>query len=309
METTGVGIEGPILEDVQALYRKLHQRPELAFHEQHTARKLASWLHQSGFALVEGIARTGVVGVLRNGVGPTIAIRAAMDAIAGTESTGLPWASTVPGAAHTCGHDVQVACLAAAARLLAAGPEHWRGTLVIIGQPAEETYEGARAMLADGLFERTARPDAILGQHLLPGPAGTLLHRPSSLMSHAGKPGETPSVHSDLRLEHHVLAAHRACFGEEKVVELDPGLAEVEDFAWYGIPGPETYGGDPIPIYAWGLGGTPKAVWDRAEGETFVAKMHHVPANHDPAFAPDPEPTLSMGVAALVCAALDRLAQ
>ncbi|NEA62786.1 amidohydrolase [Streptomyces sp. SID12488] len=170
----------PALED---LYRDLHSHPELSLAEHRTAARLADSLRKSGYETTEGVGGTGVVGVLRGGEGPTVLLRADMDALPVSEETGLPYASTVPGVMHACGHDLHVTWLAGAAQALAAGRDTWRGTLVLVGQPAEETGEGARAMLADGLYERFPRPDALLGQHAAPGPAGLYPHVPGLIMS------------------------------------------------------------------------------------------------------------------------------
>ncbi|WP_375770528.1 amidohydrolase [Archangium gephyra] len=167
-------------EDV---YRDLHQHPELSHQEHATARKVAERLEQAGFQVHSGVGGTGVVGVLRNGDGPTVLLRADMDALPVRETTGLPYASTVTttGAggdavpvSHACGHDAHVACLLGAAHLLAAGAEHWKGTVVALFQPAEETGDGARGMLEDGLAGLFPTPDVAFAQHVLPAPAGTI---------------------------------------------------------------------------------------------------------------------------------------
>nr|BFE78592.1 hypothetical protein GCM10020093_011930 [Planobispora longispora] len=135
-------------------YRDLHAHPELSMREHRTAARLAGRLRDAGLETVEGIGGTGVAAVLRNGDGPTVMIRGDMDALPVTEETGLPYASTVPGIMHACGHDLHVTCLAGAAESLARGRDAWSGTLLVVGQPGEETAEGALAMLDDGLFSR-----------------------------------------------------------------------------------------------------------------------------------------------------------
>lgn len=156
------------------LYRDLHAHPELSHQEHRTAGLVAERLRRSGFDVQEGIGGTGVVGVLRNGDGPGVLLRADMDALPVTEATGLPYASTVTGVAHSCGHDMHVTCLLGAADLLAAGQSQWSGTLVAVFQPAEETVNGARGMVTDGLAGRIPAVDVALGQHVAPLPAGTL---------------------------------------------------------------------------------------------------------------------------------------
>lgn len=165
------------------LYRQLHQHPELSDHEERTAAAAASALRDAGYAVHDRIGSTGVVGILRNGEGPTVLARADMDALPVEEATGLLYASTdrqvddsgqeVP-VAHACGHDVHVACLMGAARLLAAERAAWRGTFVALFQPAEELGTGAAEMVTAGLARLIPKPDVALAQHVLVYPAGTI---------------------------------------------------------------------------------------------------------------------------------------
>ncbi|MCI3240680.1 amidohydrolase [Streptomyces spinosisporus] len=164
-------------------YRDLHRHPELSLQEHRTAARLAERLAKAGYETAEGIGGTGVAGLLRNGEGPTVLLRADMDALPVQEETGLPYASEVPGVMHACGHDLHVTWLAGAAEALAAGRDAWSGTLLVVGQPAEETGLGALRMVTDGLYERFARPDVLLGQHAAPGPVGFYAHSPGLLMS------------------------------------------------------------------------------------------------------------------------------
>jgi len=170
----------PALED---FYRDLHRHPELSFQEHRTAARLAERLTKAGYETAEGIAGTGVAGLLRNGDGPTVLLRADMDALPVEERTGLPYASETSGVMHACGHDLHVTWLAGAAEALAAGQDAWSGTLLLVGQPAEETGAGAAAMVADGLYDRFPRPDVLLGQHVTPGPVGRYAHRAGLIMS------------------------------------------------------------------------------------------------------------------------------
>ncbi|MFI9155001.1 amidohydrolase [Streptomyces sp. NPDC053367] len=163
-------------------YEDLHRHPELGFQEHRTAAKLALRLRAAGFTVTEGVAGTGVVGVLGNGDGPVVWLRGDMDALPVREATGLPYASTVDGVMHACGHDLHITWLAAAAEVLAAGRDAWSGTLVVVGQTAEETGGGA-AMAADGLHERFPRADVLLGQHVTPGLVGLYAHTPGLIMS------------------------------------------------------------------------------------------------------------------------------
>jgi amidohydrolase len=174
-------------EALAELYRDLHRHPELSFQEHRTAAVVADHLGASGFETTTGVGGTGVVGVLRNGDGPTALLRADMDALPMQEKTGLPYASDVRGVDHlghevdvfhARGHDIHVTCLVGAARQLAEDRATWAGTLMVVFQPAEELGRGARAMIDDGLFERFGRPDVVLGQHVAPFPAGFLALRP-----------------------------------------------------------------------------------------------------------------------------------
>ncbi|MFS0693105.1 amidohydrolase [Streptomyces nitrosporeus] len=180
--------------DVEALYKDLHSHPELGLAEHRTSAKAADALRALGYTVVDGIGGTGVVGVLTNGEGPTVMVRADMDALPVRERTGLPYASTVTTTAsdgteqpvmHACGHDVHVAALIGCARLLAEAKDAWRGTFVALFQPSEERGDGADAMLADGLTARTPRPDVVLAQHVMPYPAGYVGTRTGSFLSAA----------------------------------------------------------------------------------------------------------------------------
>ncbi len=167
----------------EQLYRDLHQHPELSHQEDRTARTASDRLGRAGFDVRSGVGGTGVVGVLGNGDGPTVLLRADMDALPVREATGLDYASTATATdddgndvpvAHACGHDVHVTCLLGAASLLAGAREQWGGTLVALFQPAEETSNGAQGMVDDGLADLIPAPDIALGQHVLPAPAGQL---------------------------------------------------------------------------------------------------------------------------------------
>ncbi|MBO2457438.1 amidohydrolase [Actinomadura violacea] len=167
------------------LYRDLHAHPEPSWQEHRTAGIVAARLHAAGFKVTEGVGGTGLAGVLRNGDGPVVLLRADMDALPVTERTGLPYASAVPGVMHACGHDVHTTCLIAAAEALARRTALWSGTLLAVAQPAEELGEGALAMVRDPAWRELPRPDAVLGQHVGPFPAGSIIHRPGLIMSAA----------------------------------------------------------------------------------------------------------------------------
>ena len=160
--------------NLRSLYVDLHQNPELSFHEGNTAARLAERLRALGFEVTTGIGGTGVVGLLRNGKGPTVMIRTDLDALPVEERTGLPYASkattkdesgaTVP-VMHACGHDVHMSSWIGTATLLSKAKDRWRGTLMMVGQLAEEMGGGARKMLADGLFTKFPKPDFAIAFH------------------------------------------------------------------------------------------------------------------------------------------------
>lgn len=173
--------------DLEKLYVHLHQNPELSFHEEQTAARLAQELRQCGFEVTTKVGGHGLVGVLKNGKGPTVMVRTDLDALPIVENTGLAYASTVRthdaagnevGVMHACGHDVHMTVFAGTAHVLSQMKEQWQGTLVFIGQPAEERGGGARAMLADGLYTRFPRPDFALALHTNASlAAGKVAHR------------------------------------------------------------------------------------------------------------------------------------
>lgn len=174
-----------VLDDVEALYKDVHRHPELSLQEHRTAELAAGRLHDAGFDVTTGVGQTGVVGRLDNGDGPAVMLRADMDALPVQEQTGLDYASRVDGVMHACGHDMHVAWLAGAAAHLAAHRGAWHGTLLAVFQPAEETAAGAQAMIDDRLFERFPKPDVILGQHVMPSPAGIVGMRSGVITSAA----------------------------------------------------------------------------------------------------------------------------
>jgi amidohydrolase len=175
------------------LYKHLHANPELSFHEQKTSARLADELKRAGFEVTTGVGKFGVVAVLKNGNGPTILVRSDLDGLPVKEQTGLPYASTVTTkdddgkdvpVMHACGHDIHMTSLVGVARVLAQLKDHWRGTLILIGQPAEERGSGARAMLQDGLFTRFPKPDLCVALHDSAAlPAGSVGFTPGFAMA------------------------------------------------------------------------------------------------------------------------------
>lgn len=172
--------------DLEDVYKDLHRHPELGFHEARTAGIVAERLRGLGFAVTEGVGKTGVVGIFERGEGPTVMMRADMDGLPVKEETGLPYASkatftrddgTATPVMHACGHDMHTTALLGACEALVTD-DSWHGRLMVVFQPNEEQGAGARAMLEDGLFERFGTPEVVLGQHVGPLPAGVIGLRP-----------------------------------------------------------------------------------------------------------------------------------
>ena len=183
-----------IMAELEDLYRDVHANPELSMQEHRTAGKAAERLEAAGYDTTREVGGTGVVGLLHNGDGPTVMLRADMDALPVEETTGLPYASTATATdpagndvpvMHACGHDMHVTWLAGVTALLAAARDAWHGTVLAVFQPAEETAAGAQAMIDDGLFERFPKPQVILGQHVMPAPAGQIGYRPGTTQAAA----------------------------------------------------------------------------------------------------------------------------
>ena len=178
----------------EAFYKDLHQHPELSHQEHRTAQRVAGQLQQYGCTVQAGIGGTGVVGMLSNGGGPAVLLRADMDALPVKEDTGADYASTATAqdadgnevpVAHACGHDIHVSCLLGMTKLMADHPGQWNGTLLALFQPAEETGDGAQGMVDDGLLTRIPAPDVALAQHVLRGVAGTAGTRSGPFLSAA----------------------------------------------------------------------------------------------------------------------------
>jgi hippurate hydrolase len=413
-----------VLPGVHDMYFDLHRHPELSGQEERTSRIVATELEAAGYEVTSNVGGYGVVGLLRNGDGPVVAVRGDMDALPVQEKTGLPYASNVVATRedgtqvpvmHACGHDLHTACLVGTAKLFAAHKARWRGTLMIIAQPAEETLSGAPAMLAEGLFTRFPRPHVVLGQHVLPARAPDVMHLPGAISTasnnlrvtifgvggHGAQPHTTvdpivigaaivsrlqtivsretspftPAVvtvgsfHSGLRpniipdqavmeitvrafdnataariveaverivraeceagrcprepkvepmestlanindpaVVEHLESVHRALFGGEQVSRLPFPIMGSEDFALFGVPGPERYPEPAIPTAYWYFGGTGAERWASAAGKTYLEKAEALPDNHSPFYYPDPDPTLQRGIEALVGAALGYL--
>jgi len=164
-----------VYPDAHALYLDLHEHPELSGHETQTAAKLATALRAAGYEVTEHVGNTGIVALLKNGAGPTVMLRTELDALPVEEKTGLPYASKVHAkddagrdvpVMHACGHDIHMAALLGTAEIMARSKNGWHGTLMLIGQPAEETIHGAEGMIQDGLFTRFPKPDVAVALHV-----------------------------------------------------------------------------------------------------------------------------------------------
>jgi hippurate hydrolase len=214
----------PLDSNLLDLYKNLHAHPELSHFEEHTSALLAAELRKAGYTVTEHIGKYpdgsqayGVVAILKNGPGPTLLVRADMDALPIVEETGVPYASHVVvhnksgqevGVMHACGHDVHTTVLIGTARAMAASKDKWHGTLMLVGQPSEETIDGAKAMLADSLYQRFGKPDVVIGLHdtnelpagqvgLIPGPAQASSTSIDVVIHGIGGHGSAPQVGRD----------------------------------------------------------------------------------------------------------------
>jgi len=354
---------------LRSAYEDLHRHPELSDQEHRTAGIAAEWLRQHGYQVHEGVGTTGVVGMLRRGDGPTVLLRADMDALPVSEATGLPYASAVDGVMHACGHDMHVTCLLGAAAELAAAGEQWHGTLIAAFQPAEELATGAQGMVDAGLYDKVPRPDIVLGQHVAPLPAGMLGLRPGAAFAASdslritlhgrGGHGSRPETTVDpvvlaaatvLRLQTivsrevsgsdtAVLTVGASNAGTKSNIIPDRAellvnvrtyslevrtriLAAIErivrgEAQTAGAPQAPTI--EPLdvapdvgvlaqaagaPIVYWLLGGAEPAHFAGAASQEQLAQVvGGLPSNHSPHYYPVPNPTIEVGVGALVAAA------
>jgi amidohydrolase len=229
----------PALEDI---YKDIHSHPELSYQEDRTASVLAREMRALGFEVTEHVGRTGIVAVYRNGEGPRVLIRTELDALPMEEKTGLPYASTAKQlwhdretfVDHSCGHDIHMAAWVGTARTLLALKKEWRGTLMFVGQPAEEGGRGAKAMLDDGLFQRLGKPDYGFALHVGPDAYGEVRYRPGVLTSNSnaieirfngrGTHGSMPN----LGIDPVVIAAHF-------VVDLQSVVSREKNPADFGV--------------------------------------------------------------------------
>jgi hippurate hydrolase len=227
---------------IDTLYKDIHQHPELSFQEQRTAAKLAGELKALGFEVTEGVGKTGVVGLYRNGPGPTVMVRTELDALPLEEKTGLGYASKArqilrgveTPVTHACGHDIHMAAWVAVARTMLDLKDQWSGTLMLVGQPAEEAGGGARRMVADGLFTRFPKPDYGFALHVGAGPYGFVFYKAGAISSTAdslqitfsGKGGHGSRPH--VTIDPVMMAAHF-------VVDVQSVISREKDAARFGV--------------------------------------------------------------------------
>jgi hippurate hydrolase len=228
------------VEDLFTLYKHLHQNPELSHQEKATAERIAQELESLGMKVTRNVNNTGVVAILENGPGPRIMVRTDLDALPVTEATGLAYASKVKvvdadgketGVMHACGHDIHMTCLVGTARYMAGHKDKWSGTLMFIGQPAEETVGGADGMIRAGLFTRWPKPDYALALHVSPKlRTGSVGYRPGFALANVdtidvtmyGRGGHGAQPHTTI--DPIVIAAHLVVDLQSIIArELEPG--------------------------------------------------------------------------------------
>jgi amidohydrolase len=295
---------------LDALYKDIHQHPELGFQETETAAKLAKEMRALGFEVTEHVGKTGIVAIYKNGKGPTVMVRTELDALPMEEKTGLPYAShavtTWNGkptpVAHSCGHDIHMAAWVGAAQALVAMKSQWHGTLMFIGQPSEETVGGARAMIADGLFTRFGKPDIGFAQHVGPGPVGMVSYKAGAYSSSAdgfeivfqgrGSHGSRPQLSIDP-----VMEAARF------TVEVQTVVSREKDPAAFGVLGVGSIqsgsAGNIIPDQAL-LRGTIRSYDDATRTLLKEGLQRTAKAVAEMARAPAPSVTFDAGASAVV---------
>jgi amidohydrolase len=227
---------------IEALYKDIHSHPELGFQETRTAAKLAQEMRALGYEVTEGVGKTGIVALYKNGAGPTVMVRTELDALPMPEKTGLPYASTAKQiwrnaetpVAHSCGHDIHMSVWVAVAKTLMDMKDQWSGTVMFVAQPAEEGGGGAKAMLADGLFTRFPKPDMGFALHVGPGAYGYVSYRPGVINSTAdglsvlftGKGGHGSRPH--VTIDPVMMAGHF-------IVDVQSVISREKDAAKFGV--------------------------------------------------------------------------
>ena len=227
---------------IEALYKDIHSHPELGFQETRTAAKLAQEMRALGYEVTEGVGKTGIVALYKNGAGPTVMVRTELDALPMPEKTGLPYASTAKQiwrnaetpVAHSCGHDIHMSVWVAVAKTLMDMKDQWSGTVMFVAQPAEEGGGGAKAMLADGLFTRFPKPDMGFALHVGPGAYGYVSYKPGVINSTSdglsvlftGKGGHGSRPH--VTIDPVMMAGHF-------IVDVQSVISREKDAAKFGV--------------------------------------------------------------------------
>jgi metal-dependent amidase/aminoacylase/carboxypeptidase family protein len=289
-------IEADYKTSLAPLFDHFHRNPELSHREFKTSERLAKEIRALGFEVTEKVGGTGVVAVMKNGEGPTVMIRADMDGLPVKEDSGLANAfavtqedidGVVKPVMHACGHDTHITSLVGTARALAARRSKWKGTLLLIGQPAEERISGARGMLNDGLYKRFPKPDYALAFHVAAGVAASM-GVPEKLMPDVicSTTESTPPTVNDAASVDIVKTAFTEHFGADRVVDMPPEGMGAEDFAYFVTPESGVKG-----VY-FVVGATP---------EKELAKA---PSYHSPFFRIEPEPAIKTATEAMVVAAM-----
>eukprot|EP01037_Dinobryon_pediforme_P011409 gene11409-11498_t len=336
---------------LDTLYKDIHAHPEIGFQEIKTAAKLASEMRTLGFEVTEHVGRTGIVAILRNGPGPLVLVRTELDALPLQEKTGLPYASVDKQiwegretfVDHACGHDIHMASWVGTAKALVALKAKWRGTVMFIGQPAEETVGGARAMLADNLFQRFGKPDYGFGLHVGPAPFGTVSYKSGVSTSNSdsfeirflgrGAHGSMPSLSIDpvMMAGRFIVDVQSVAVAEMsaapspainiteggKAVVNDAALTErtaaVFKAAFGDKVSAQTSPSSASEDYSeFILAGVPSVFFSIGgidPAKIAAAKGAPMPVNHSPYFAPTPEPTIRTGVEAMTLAVLNVMAR
>ncbi|HTR85676.1 MAG TPA: amidohydrolase [Reyranella sp.] len=227
---------------LDSLYKDIHEHPELGFQEQRTSARLAAEMKALGFEVTEGVGKTGIVAIFKNGPGPVVMVRTELDALPLPEKTGLPYASKAKQIAngvetpvmHACGHDIHMAVWIGTAKTMLDMKDQWSGTLMFVGQPAEEGGGGAKAMVKDGLFTRFPKPDVGYALHVGPGPYGGVFYKPGVINSTSdgfaiefiGKGGHGSRPHTTI--DPVMMAAHF-------IVDVQSVISREKDSARFGV--------------------------------------------------------------------------
>ena len=295
---------------IEALYKDIHSHPELAFQETRTAAKLAAEMRALGYEVTEGVGKTGIVALYRNGPGPTVMVRTELDALPMPEKTGLPYASTArqmwrnaeTPVAHSCGHDIHMSVWVAVAKTLLDMKDQWSGTLMFVGQPAEEGDGGAKAMVADGLFTRFPKPDMGFALHVGAGPYGYVFYKPGVINSTSdglsvtfiGKGGHGSRPH--ITIDPVMMAGHF-------IVDVQSVISREKDAAKFGVVtiGSVQAGnaGNVIPDTAL-LRGTIRSYDEDTRGKMIAGVERTAKAVAMMAGAPPPEIKITSGAKAVI---------